>query len=104
MGIAAAAMLTIVAASAPAKAAAIRHAPGIQVDQSNVQEAQWRRGRHYRRHWRGHRYYRGYRHWGYRAPYAYAPYPYYRRRYYEPYYYGSPGPYVRLGPFAFGVW
>ena len=102
-GIAAAAVLTVVAMpTPPADAAPIRNAPGIAEHQSGVEQVQYRRYR--RGYWRG----PVYRRYGYygpgpyyygAAPYAYAaPYPYYRRHYY----YG--GPAVRVGPFGFGVW
>jgi hypothetical protein len=65
----------------------------------------------YRRYYRGYRYgYRRggwaprYRYYGYGYPYRYYgygyPYRYYGYGY--PYRYYAPGPYVRLGPFAFG--
>src|SRR4029079_9147132 len=104
-GIAAAAVLTVVAVpSAPANAAPIQNVAGIAEHQSGVEQVQYRRYRHgYRRgYWRGPAYRSGYGASPYyygAAPYAYAaPYPYYRRHYY----YG--GPAVRVGPFGFGVW
>jgi hypothetical protein len=89
-GLAAAAILTIVAAPAPpADAAPIRNAPGLTQDQSVVDTVQYRR-RGYRRAWRP--YYRG-RAWRpYYRRYAWRPYyrPYVRRYawgpYYRPYY------------------
>ena len=96
MGIAAAAMLFIIAAPAPADAFAVRHAAGVQEHQANVTEAQYRRRA--RRIYRQRFVYRGYPYRAYPYPYAYAyPYPYYRRYY-------APGPYVQFGPFGFGVW
>jgi hypothetical protein len=101
-GVAAAVALAAVAVpTAPANAAAIRHASGITDHASNVDTVQYRyRGRY----WRGYgpRAYRyGYRRaWPYYYggyPYAYAPYPYYRG------YYG-PRVGVGIGPFGFGVW
>jgi hypothetical protein len=102
-GIAAVAALAAVAVpTAPANAAAIRHASGITEQQSNVETVQYRRYR--RGYWRGHygpRRYYGYRrpYYGGYYPYAYAPYPYYRR-YYRP----RPFVGVGIGPFGFGVW
>jgi hypothetical protein len=96
-GLAAAAVLTVVAVpTAPASAAPIRHAPGIE-HQSSVETVQYRRYR--RNYYRGPVVRRGYYGRGYYAasPYPYvAPYPYYR-----PYY--QPRPYVGIGPFGFGV-
>ena len=102
-GIAAAAMLTVVAVPAPANAAPIQNAPGLSEAQVGVEQVQRRR---WRRHWRGGpRYWRGgpryhpaYPYRVYPGPYAYAPGPYYRG------YYGPPGPFVRFGPFGFGIW
>jgi hypothetical protein len=103
-GIAAAAILSAVTMPAPANAAPIRNAPGIE-HQSNVDTVQYRR--HYRGYHGPRRAYRGYygpRYYG-GGPYyygggypAYGPYPY--RRYY------APGPSVGfgIGPFGFGVW
>ena len=108
LGLAAAAVLTTVAASSPANAFAVRNAAGVAQDQATVEQAQWGYGyprRYYRygyypRAYYGYPYQYGYygNPYRYRAyPYAYAaPYPYYRR------YYG--GPSVRIGPFGFGVW
>jgi hypothetical protein len=110
-GVAAAVILAVVAApTAPANAAAIRHASGIPEQQSNANTVQ------YRRHWGGYGpryryggypgYYRygGYPRYGYgygypryRYPYAYAPYPYYRR-------YHRPRPFIGIGPVGIGVW
>src|SRR6476659_5011743 len=101
-GIAAAAMLTVAAAPAPANAAPIRHAPGLAQSQAGVDLVQYR--------WRGRGYGRGYRR-GWYGPRYYCPRPYvdadpYAHGYYRPYYrrYYSPGPYVQFGPFGFGVW
>ena len=98
-GMAAAAVLTTVAASSPANAFVARHAPGVAQDQATVEHV-WHRGYPHRRYYRayprayyggGPYYYRG-------GPYAYgAPYPYYRR------YYG-PRPFIGLGPVGIGVW
>jgi hypothetical protein len=107
-GMAAAAVVTTVAtvaASSPANAFAVRHAPGVAQDQATVEQV-WHRGRPHRRYYRhgyrGHRYYYGGGPYYYGGPYAYgAPYPYYRRHYG----YG-PRPFVGIGigPFGFGVW
>ena len=90
-GAAAAALL---AAAIPSSAGAAPAGPmaGVQADQSNVQDVQYRRS---------YRWNRGYRYYGprYYGPYAYArPDPYYYRRYYYP------GPHVQVGPFGFGIW
>jgi hypothetical protein len=102
-GVAAAVVLAAVAVpTAPANAAAIRHASGITDHASNVETVQYRRYRYSRGYYGPRRHY-GYR-YGYRRawpyyyggyPYAYAPYPYYRAR-----------PYVGvgIGPFGVGVW
>ena len=101
-GIAAAAVLTVVALpSAPASAAPIRLASGITEHQSGVEQVQYRRynRRYYRGYYGPRRFYGGgpYYYGGY-APYAYVPpYPYYRR------YYG-PSVGVGIGPFGLGVW
>jgi len=92
-GVAAAVMLMAVAAPTPAAALPAAPMVGVQADQSTVQDAQWRRGRRWYRSGYRYRYYRGPYAYGPYAPYAYAPYPYY-----------APGPFVRFGPFGFGVW
>lgn len=111
-GVAAAVVLAVVAVpTAPADAAAIRHASGITDHASNVETVQYRRYRG--RYWRGPgpRVYRyGYRRaWPYYYggyPYAYGGYPYAYGGY--PYYRGyyAPRPFVGvgIGPFGFGVW
>ncbi len=101
--VAIAAAVTILAAitgSAPATAmpAAKINGPDLQAATTNIVDVRWR-----------HRHWRRYHHWRrpfvrrYWAPpvYAYGYYPRYRRYYYYPYY---PGPYIRFGPFAFGIW
>lgn len=101
-GMAAAAVVTTVAATSPANAFAVRHAPGVAQDQATVEHV-WHRGHPHRRYYRG--YYGPRRFYGggpyyYGGPYAYgAPYPYYRRYY-------APRPHVGIGigPFGFGVW
>lgn len=101
-GIAAAAVVCIAAAPAPANAFAVRHAPGVHQDQATVEQV-WHRGvphrRVYRQSYRRAYPYRAYRAYPYAAyPYAYgAPYPYYRRYY-------APRPFIGIGPFGFGVW
>ena len=105
-GMAAAAVVTTVAATSPANAFAMRHAPGVAQDQATVEHV-WHRGYPHRRYYRAYRGYRGYygprRFYGgpyyYGGPYAYAPYPYYRRYY-------RPRPFIGfgVGPFGFGVW
>jgi hypothetical protein len=108
-GLAAAAMLTTVAASSPANAFAVRHAPGVAQDQATVEHV-WHRGYPHRRYYRGYRGYGGF--YGPRrfygggpyyyggGPYAYgAPYPYYRRHYH----YG-PRPFIGIGPVGIGIW
>jgi hypothetical protein len=107
MGIAAAALLTAAAGSAPANAAPIRSAPGLAQTQSGVDLVQHRRGRGgYARGYRG-----GYgpRAYGPRvyAPHVYGPGPYayvepYPYRPYRRYY--APAPHVQVGPFGFGIW
>lgn len=98
MGIAAAAMLFIIAAPAPADAFAVRHAAGAQDAQANVEQV-WHYGRPHRRIYRQRYVYRTYPYEAYPYPYAYAPYPYpYYRRYY------APAPFVQFGPFGVGVW
>jgi hypothetical protein len=99
LGIAAAAVLFIAAAPAPANAFAVRHAPGVQQDQATVEHV-WHRGYPHRRY--RYVYRRAYPYAAYPYPYAYSyanpyPYPYYRR------YYG-PRPFVGIGPFGVGVW
>jgi len=102
LGIAAAALLTVAAAPAPASAAPIQHTPGLVQSQAGIDLVQYRRGRGYYRGygrgWNGPRAY-GPRVYGPRVygpgPYAYDPYPY---RYY------APGPHVQVGPFGFGIW
>jgi hypothetical protein len=105
-GMAAAAVLTTVAASSPANAFLARHAPGVAQDQATIEHV-WHRGYPHRRYYRayprayygGGPYYRGGPYY-YGGPYAYgAPYPYYRRHYG----YG-PRPFIGIGPFGFGVW
>ena len=100
-GIAAAAMLYFIAAPTPADAFAVRHAAGLQEDQTNVEQA-WHRGRPHRRYYR-YPYRYGYR--AYPYPYAYGPYPYAygAHPYYRRYHYG-PRFGVRVGPFGFGAW
>jgi len=101
-GLAAAAVLTTVAASSPANAFAVRHAPGVAQDQATVEHV-WHRGYPHRRYYRAYpprAYYYGGGPYYYGGPYAYgAPYPYYRRYY-------APRPFVGIGvgPFGFGVW
>ena len=102
VGIAAAAVLTVVAVpTAPANAAPIKNASGLAEHQSGVEQVQYRRynRRYYRGYYGPRRFYGGgpYYYGGYGGPYAYAPNPYYRR------YYG-PRPFVGIGPFGFGVW
>jgi hypothetical protein len=100
-GMAAAAVLTTVAASSPANAFVARHAPGVAQDQATIEHV-WHRGYPHRRYYRAYprAYYGGPGPYYYGGPYAYgAPYPYYRRYY-------APRPFVGIGvgPFGFGVW
>jgi len=84
---------TGLAQAAEPRADGLRNAPNIEVSAQH---------RYYVRHrWRhfGPRFhYRRYGYYPYRYYYPYDAYAYY------PYPYYVPGPYVRFGPFAFGVW
>jgi hypothetical protein len=103
---AAAAVLTTVAASSPANAFVARHAPGVAQDQATVEHV-WHRGYPHRRYYRGPvrrgfygpgPYVYGGGPYYYGGPYAYgAPYPYYRRHY-------GPRPFIGIGPVGIGVW
>ena len=101
-GIAAAVVVCIAAAPAPANAFAARHAPGVHQDQATVDQV-WHRGVPHRRYYRQtyrraypYRAYSGRR--VYARPYAYAaPYPYYGGYY-------APRPFIGIGPFGLGVW
>jgi hypothetical protein len=108
-GVAAVVALAAVAVpTAPANAAAIRHASGITEHQSNIEPVQYRRYRH--GYWGGYYGPRRYYGYGYRRPYyggyyggyypyAYGPYPYYRG-YYRP----RPFVGIGIGPVGVGVW
>jgi len=100
LGLSAAAAIAVGTAWTGPATAAERYADGLRNAPQIEVSAQRRYVRHGWRHWGPRFHYRHYGYYPYRRFYPYDAYAYYPYRYR----YYAPGPYVRFGPFAFGVW
>jgi hypothetical protein len=102
-GLAAAAVLAVMAGSQPAQAMPVQKQLGVSDASVAPTEVRYYRRHYVRRYWGGpyrRHYWGGYpnAYYGGYYPYRAYGYPYYRR------YWGGPSISIGVGPFGFGVW